>query len=411
MSTETSILLPSASVHLFLKDRATIEAAQALSNDWRFARVTVRITEGNVENAISQYAQTPSPEIVFVETDTTDSSFIGRLDALSGYCNEKTSAVVIGPVNDVNLYRSLTALGVSDYLVFPVPQDTLAEVIAGSLIEKLGTTGSRLIALIGAKGGVGTSALAQGLAWGAAENMGQKTFLADMAGAWSSLPVGIGYEPSASTAEAIKAAIAKDQDSLRRMIYSAHERLFVLATGMEPMLESSPHLAQFEEVLNVAMASHPVVIADLSGAPPAVQKMILTRAHGIVIVSTPTLSALRGARTLLQEIKKVYGGQGRAIDLVINMVGLAPGKEVSKGDIRIAMDCDAAVQVPFDPKLFIGLESEGRRLTADKAGAEIVAKLLPLIQKLVGRDSSVVTENGAGGGLLGGVLGKLKSKK
>lgn len=410
MSTETSILLPTASVHLYLKDRPTIAAAQALSNDWRFARVNIRVTEGDVETAIAHYAQTPSPEIVLVETDTTDSSFIGRLDALSGYCNEKTSAVVIGPVNDVNLYRSLTALGVSDYLVFPVPQDTLAEVIAGTLIEKLGTAGSRLVAVIGAKGGVGTSALAQALAWGSAENLGQKTFLLDMAGAWTSLPVGIGYEPSASTAEAIKAAVAKDQDSLRRMIYAAHERLFVLATGMEPMLESSPHMAQFEEVLNVTMSSHPVVIADLSGAPAAVQKMVLTRAHGIVIVSTPTLSALRGARTLLQEIKKVYGGQGRALDLVINMVGLAPGKEVSKGDIRTAMDCDAAVQIPFDPKLFIGLENEGRRLTADKAGADIVAKILPLIQKLIARDSSASAENGASGGLLGGVLGKLKKR-
>lgn len=410
MGTETSILLPSATVDLFLRDGETIKAAKELQADWRFARVVVHVHEGNVEDAIRLYSQSSSPEIVMVETDTTDQSFIGRLGELSGHCNENTSAIVIGPVNDVNLYRSLTAMGVSDYLVRPVPLDTLGEVIAQGLIEKLGAAGSRLIAMIGAKGGVGATSLAEALAWGSAENLQQKTLLMDAAGAWSSLGVGVGFEPVASTTEAIKAVVSKDMDSLRRMLYQANDKLSVLATGMEPMLDVPASIGQFEEILNTVMASYPVVIVDLSSASPILKKMILTRAHEVMVVTSPTLTSLRAARTLLQEAKNLHGGKMDNIDLVLNMVGVAPGKEVSKADIKTALDYEPVVSIPFDPKLFIGAENEGKKINADKAGADVVQKILPLLRKVVAKDAGPVSEISGDQGGLGSLLGRLKKK-
>lgn len=412
MRTETSILLPSAKVHLFLKDRETIDAARTLQDDWRFARVDVQVYEGDVETAIKTYAQSASPEILMVETDVTDDGFIGRLGELSGNCNENTSAVIIGPVNDVNLYRKLTAMGVSDYLVRPVPVDTLSDVIAAGLIEKLGATGSRLIAVIGAKGGVGTSALSQALSWGSSESLQQKTLLLDAAGAWSSLGVGMGFEPVGSTAEAIKAVVAKDADSLKRLLCQINDKLFVLGTGMEPMLDVPPQITQFEEILNTVMASYPVVIVDLSGAGPVLKKSILTRAHEVIVVSTPTLSALRSARALMLEIKKIHGGGDENIDLVINMLGMAPGKEVPKSDIKAALDCDPSVVINFEPKLFIGTESEGRKISSEKAGMYITKDLLPLIQKVTQKDSPASSESqSSDAGILASLLGRSKNKK
>lgn len=410
MRTETSILLPSATVDFFLKDKETIAAAQSLQNDWRFARVKIRVQEGGVETATKLYASSASPEIVMIETDTTEDSFIARLGELSGHCEEHTSAIVIGPENDVNLYRRLTSMGVSDYLVRPVPEETLGDVIAQTLIEKLGAAGSRLIAIVGAKGGVGVSSLAEALACGSSETLDQKTLLLDAAGAWSSLGVGLGFEPVASTAEAIKAVVAKDMDSLRRMLYSVSDKLSVLATGTEPMLEVAASIGQFEEILNTSMNSYPVVIADLSGAGPNLKKTILTRAHEIIVVSTPTLASLRSARALIQEIKKLHGGQASNIDLVLNMVGMAPGKEVPKADIKAALDSEPEAVIAFDPKLFIGVENDGRRISLEKAGQDVIQKLLPMIQKVVVAREAAVANDAADGSLLGGLLGKLKKK-
>lgn len=409
MRTETSILLPSATVDLFLKDKETIAAAQSLQNDWRFARVKIRVQEGNVDVAAKLYAASPSPEIVMIEAETTDESFVARLTELSAHCEEHTSAIVIGPENDVNLYRRLTSMGVSDYLVRPVPEETLGDVIAQTLIEKLGAAGSRLIAVVGAKGGVGTSSLAQALAYGTSENLSQKTLLLDAAGAWSSLGVGMGFEPVASTAEAIKAVTARDMDSLRRMLYTVNDKLTVLATGTEPMLDVAASIGQFEDIVNTTMNNYPVLVADLSGAGPNLKKTLLTRAHEIIVVSTPTLASLRAARALMQEIKKLHGGQAQNIDLVLNMVGMAPGKEVPKGDIKTALDVEPEAIIPFDPKLFIGAENEGRKISSEKTGQDVITKLLPMIQKVVA-GASVTASNDSEAGLLGGLLGKIKKK-
>lgn len=409
MSTETNILLPEATVNIFVRDKETLDSARALDDDWRFARVNVSVVEGDVETAIQSYQEAKSPELVIIETDTTDDSFIDRLGELSSHCSENTNAVIVGPVNDVTLYRNLTSMGVSDYLVKPVPLDTMSEIIAQTLIQNLGTTGSRLIAVAGAKGGVGTSSLTQALAWGLSEKLNQKTFLMDAAGGWSTLSVGIGFEPVATLQEAVRAAEGNDEDTLKRMFFNAHERLTVLASGSDPMLETSVQAQEYENLINLLMNSYPVVLVDLSGAIPSLKRAVLSRAHEIIVVTTPTLPSLRAARTLMQEIKLVHGGDSSCADLIVNMSGMVPSKEVPKKDISTALEHTPSETIPFDPKLFIGAENEGKKISGDKSGAEIVDKLLPIAQRVLS-GSAKAEDSANDDGLLGQFINKLAKK-
>ena len=388
MSNKTNILLPTASVDLFLKDKETTEAARSLLDDWRFARVSVSVEEGNVETAIQSYKETKSPNLVIIETDTTDESFTKTLEELSAHCHEGTSAIIIGPVNDVNLYRSLTSMGVSDYLVKPVPVETLSEIIANNLIDKLGAKGSRLIGVIGAKGGVGTSSLTQGLAYGISENLEQKTFLMDAAGGWSSLSVGMGFEPATSLYEAVRAASSKDEDTLGRMFFKSNDKLDVLAVGADSMLEASIHAQQYEELIDLMMEKYPVVIVDLSGAIPSLKRAVIDRAHELIVVTTPTLASLRSARALIQEVKLLKGGDTSSIDLVVNMVGVMPSKEVPEKDIADALDMKPSVTIPFDSKLFVGTENEGKKLSSQKSGQDVINLLLPIARNLLNQKES-----------------------
>lgn len=408
--TETNILLPTAGVDFFLKDKSTTEAARALANDWRFARVSVNVEEGNVDTAISSYKSTRSPALVIIETDTTDDSFTARLEALAEHCAEGTNAIIIGPVNDVNLYRRLTAMGVRDYLVRPVAQDIISEVIASALIEQLGAAGSRLIAMVGAKGGAGVSTLTQTLAWGLSENLSQKTFLLDAAGGWSSLGVGMGFEPQGTIGEAMRAATNRDHDTLRRMTFQPNERLSVLASGSEPLLDTHIHAQQYEELLDMLMTSYPLVLADLSASSSSLKRTVINRAHEIILVTQPTLASLRAARALIQEIKVLHGGNAANIDLVVNMQGMAPGKEVAKADIATALGLTPSLYLPYDAKLFVGLESDGRKVTDDKNADGFINSLLPLAQKVMsGKGHATSLKDGKEtGGVIGNLLGKLK---
>lgn len=410
----TSILLPASSVAVYSTDRGTLEAARNLENDWRFARVNVRAEEGDVRAAISNLREFSSPDLVIVQTDVIDGGFTEALADLAGCCDEGTSAIVVGPENDVNLYRRLIDMGVSDYLVRPVDGPVLANIIAKTMIEKIGVTGSRLIAFLGAKGGVGASILSEAAACGVADILGQKTVLLDVAGGWSTFGVGLGFEPIATLAQAARAAENGDESSLQRMLFKASERLSVLATGGDPMLDSPVDARQLEKLVDMLMAKYPVVIADLSQSPEALKKAVISRANQIVVVATPTLPALRLARGLTGEIKDARGGSAEGLDLIINMQGMAGPSEVPKGDIEKAMEHPVAAYLPFDPKVFLANENESRKLTDDKNARALVEKLLlPVIAKtldMAGGNDKSVTPGNAGGGLLGGFLKKLSSK-
>lgn len=412
----TAILLPGARVALYTHDTQTKESFQALSEDWRFARVVFETYEGDADTAANSFVSNGSPDLVIVQTEVIDDDFSVKLENLAANCSEGTAAIIIGPVNDVNLYRRLVGLGVSDYLVRPVQTETFADNIASTLIERLGATGSRLIAVMGAKGGVGTTVLSEAMAWGVADRMDQKTFLLDAAGGWSSLSVGMNFEPSTTLAEAVRAAVEGNNDSFTRMLFSASDKLTVLSSGGDVMLEDLVSPENYETLLDRLMATYPVLIVDLSGANSSMKRTVLTRAHEILLLTTPTLPSVRATRTLLHEIKELRGGTDAAADVIINMVGLAPKSEVSKVQIEQGLERKVAALIPWDPGLFIRVESEGKKLGDDKTGAPIVDKLLPLVRKvLAGTGSESVTgpapaEAGEKKSGLGNILSKIKAK-
>lgn len=407
----TSVLLPSSSVSIYTKDPETLRAAQETEKDWRFARVKIKTVDGDVETAIQAYKEYASPDLVMIQTDTIDEAFTDRLEALAGHCDEGTGAVVIGPVNDVNLYRRLIDMGVGDYLVRPIEKTVLADVIAKTLIEKIGITGSRLITFLGAKGGVGTSVLAQAMACGIADILGHKTVFLDTAGGWSTAAVGLGFEPATTLAEAAKVAAGNDEDSLNRMLLPLGEKLNVLSSGGDVMLEPTITAEQLEMLVGKLMVKYPVVIADLSQSPDILRKIMLTRANQIVLVATPMLPALRLGRSVMQEIKEARNGGHMDLALVINMQGMAPAFEVGKKDIEAAMECPVAAQIPFDPKIFCANEHESRKLTDDAAGRRLVEQtLLPLVAKDLGGGLEGDTPPPEKSGVLNGFLRKISSK-
>jgi pilus assembly protein CpaE len=407
----TAVLLPTSSVAIYSNEKASLEAIQNLQKDWRFARVKIDAHEGTLKNAIETYQNYASPDLLIVQTDKIDDEFTGQLETLAGYCDENTAAIVVGPVNDVQLYRRLIQMGVSDYLVRPLETSIMADVIAKTLINRIGVTGSNLITFIGAKGGMGVTALAQAAAWGAADILKQKTILLDSAGGWSPLSVGMGFEPSTTLLEAAKAAEKNDEDSLSRMIFEASDKLSVLATGGDMMLEHSITPAQLEILIDALMARYPLVIADISYASHDLARTVVARSNQILLVSTPHLAALRLARSLLLEMKDMRGGKTDNIDLVINMQGLSAKNEVPVKDIEAAMEFKVKALLPFAPDVFITAESASQKITQNTQGQAMVReKILPLFSKSLPQpeESGDVAEK-ASAGIFSGFFSKTKN--
>lgn len=381
----TSILLPSARVDIYAQDEQTMATADKLAADWRFSRVAMQVFPAGIDAAILAYSQNPSPELIIIETNDISDLFIQQLGALASICASGTDAVIIGPMNDVHLYRNLVGMGVRDYLVRPVSDMDMTSVIAKSLVEKRGLSGARLVTVIGAKGGVGCTSMSQTIAWEIAEALGQKTMLMDAAGSSGTLGVALGLEQGSSLTEAVRIGNEGSDDDLRRIMQDVTEHLQAMTFGAEPLLTDTPGPDAIEVLINRVMQKHPVVVVDLSGAAPSVQKRLLSLASGVVVVTTPLLPALRNARTLMAELKNLRGGL-KEVRLIINMQGIAGAEEVPQKDIDALLDMEAIARIPYAPKIFAGAESSGKPVGGNRGAAEIMKSVLPLAAWLSGKE-------------------------
>lgn len=414
---DTSVLLPSARIALFSTDAKSRKVAEKLSDDWRFARVDISTQNAGLSEAIAYYQEHTSPELLIIQTDTIDESFTEQLGELAGHCAEGTDAIVIGPDNDVQLYRKLIAMGVSDYIVRPLETEVFSDVIAKALINKLGVSGSRLIVTLGGKGGVGVSTIAQSLALGLSGFMKQKTLLMDAAGGWSANCVALGAEPSTTLKEAAKAAQKQDRDSLKRMIVAIDDKLSVLASGGDILLEETISAEALEQVLGVLMAEYPVVIFDASGAAPELKKAVVMLAHKILLISTPDVFSLRQTRALLHEIKEVRGVAQKADDAFLSMIlngqGTQERGELTSREIEEMLEHKLAHTIPHAPKAVTAMKGRGRDMMNDAEARTLMGPLLPLvIEAIPGLDKGDLAGSDqpqkAGG--ISGLLGKLTKK-
>lgn len=404
-----NILLPEAQIDIFATDDSVVNAANELIDDWRFARVCIHVEQGDVDAAITAYQDAKAPNMIILQTDDIGEGFTDKLEQLAAHCDADTDAIVIGPVNDVDLYRQLVDMGVSDYLVYPMEKDGLADVLARALVDQIGITGSRLISYCGAKGGVGASVIAQSAAWLCAQTLHQKTVLIDFAAGWSSNSVGMGFEPSTTLIDAIHAAQDGDDDSVDRMMFKASDRLHVLASGSDTMLEEHIEARHIEAMLDYIMARYPVVIFDGSGASPDVKKMIIRRSSQANIVTNASLPSLRLARVLFQEVKALRGSAEENIEMILNMQALSKTHEASIGDIEEALEHKLSAKIPYDPKGFMAAESESKNPLEVKETALILeSQLLPLLTKLIALPQSKEKGSSEAVGFVGKIMGALK---
>lgn len=387
MADHTGILLPQSRVAIFANSESLIQVARTLAADWRFARVHFDIQKGDITTAVSAFGQQASPELVIVETADISDGFIDHLGALAGVCAQGTDAVVVGPKNDVHLYRSLIGMGVRDYLVLPVSEDDLTDVIAKTLLDKKGIAGSRLSVLIGGKGGVGVTSLAQSLALMTAEDLSHKTLLTDAAGSSGTLGIAFGLEGGGGYNEVIRVGTSGGEDDLKRLLQKAHDNLSILLSGGDGMMADHTDADGVEKLLQRMMQTYPLTVFDASGASHTVQKRLLTLAGHITLVTAPMLPVLRNTRALLSEIKALRGGVSH-IDLVVNMQGIAGSDDVPTRDIRTALELEPAVTISYQPKIFAQADATQKPVVTGKNSAELRRLLMPLARRLAG-DSAI----------------------
>jgi len=187
---------PRVSVQAFCESVETAASVQAAGEDRRLAKAHLKIQMGGMAAAIEAYRSAPTPNVIILETDSR-SDVLAGLDQLATVCDPGTRVIVIGKVNDVTLYRELVRRGVSDYAIAPVEPIDVVRSICNLFSAPEAKAVGRIVAVVGAKGGVGASTIAHNVAWAIARDLALDSVVADLDLAFGTAGLDYNQDPAA----------------------------------------------------------------------------------------------------------------------------------------------------------------------------------------------------------------------
>ena len=376
--------IPRISLQAFCENDGVLSALNDFSQDRRMSRAHVKIHNGGIRAAIEFYERAPTPNVIIVESSLLGDELVNELNLLANVCDADTRVIVIGQKNDVELYRRLIRFGVSEYMVAPIaPMDliaTVGEMFVAPDADPLG----RSIAFIGAKGGTGSSTIAQNMAWSISELFENEVIIGDFDLAGGTVGLNFNQDPAQGIAEALFSSEKLDDVYLDRLLAKCTDHLNLLTAPAALDRTYQFGSAEVDQLIEVAQKSVPFFVADLPYQWVDWTENTLVSADEVVITATPDLAGLRNAKNLFDLLV-----QKRANDpkphVILNQVGRSKDTEIKLEAFEDALDTEIATSIPFDPSLFGMAMNNGQMIGECNAKSPIVQQIKSMAANLTGR--------------------------
>lgn len=400
--------LPRISVQAFCETEDLIRMLEAAALDRRMSKAHMRVQKGGVSAALEAYRDASTPNLIILETSAERAVLLSQLENLAEYCDPGTKVLVVGYENDIALYRELTARGVSDYIVGPI---TLLEFIQRvSLlynVSKSETLG-RCVAVMGAKGGVGASTLAQNLAWSISKSFDMETVIADLDLPFGTVALNYNQDTSQGISEAVYSPDRLDAQFLDGLLSRCGDHLSILAApvNLDRVYDFEDH--SFDPIIETLASIVPWSVLDVPHCWTGWAKRALLNADEVVIVACPDLSNLRNAKVLVDSLRYARPND-HPPQIVMNMIGVPRRPEISVSEFSRAVGLPPAAEIPFDAKIFGLSANNGQMLGEVDPSSKIVEVIENLGRRIAHRESRRRQKRGLFGRLLGRFGGGMAS--
>jgi pilus assembly protein CpaE len=396
---------PRVSIQAFCETVETASAVQAASEDRRLGKVHIKIQMGGIVAAIEAYRSAPTPNVVLLESEAHSDSILNGLDTLAQFCDAGTRVIVIGRANDVTLYRELVRRGVSDYVLSPVGPLDVVRSVCGLFSAPDAKPVGRIVAVVGAKGGVGASTIAHNIAWSMAHDLTLDSVVTDLDLAFGTAGLDYNQDPPQGIADAVFSPERIDTAFVDRLLSKCADHLSLLAAPatLERAYDFGPDA--FVGTLDALRATMPCIVLDVPHQWNGWTQHTLINADDILIVATPDLANLRNAKNLFDHLRAARANDRRPF-YCLNQVGMPKRPEIKPADFAKALEDQPIATIPFEPQLFGTAANNGQMIAELSSGHRTADTFRQLAQVLTGRSET----KKARGGLLTPLLSKLKKK-
>jgi pilus assembly protein CpaE len=378
---------PRVSVQAFCETAETAAAIQAAGEDRRLAKAHVRIQMGGLPAAVEAYKTSPTPNVIMLETSSRGEEILSGLDQLAQVCDAGTRVVVIGRTNDVLLYREITRRGVSEYLIAPVSPLGIVRGICALFSAPDATPVGRIIAVVGAKGGVGASTIAHNVAFSIAHDLKLDAVVSDLDLAFGTAGLDFNQDPAQGIAEAVFSPDRVDNAFVDRLLSKCTDHLSLLAAPATLDRVYDFGADAFESIFDSLRATVPCSVLDVPHQWTGWAKQTLVGADDILIVATPDLANLRNAKNIYDFLKASRPNDRQPL-YCLNQVGVPKRPEIKVKDFAKALEREPVAIVPFEPKVFGAAANNGQMLAEISKSHRAAEMFRDLALLLTGRSGS-----------------------
>ncbi len=406
--------IPRISIQAFCEDGDTADAIQAAAEDRRLSKAHVSVHMGGAVAAVAHYQESPTPNLILIESTLPREDMIGQLDALAECCDAGTKVMIVGHVNDVVLFRELLKRGVSEYLVAPVEPLQLLESLSNLYNDPEGDPVGSVIAFIGAKGGVGSSTVCHNVAWAISEHLRTNVVVCDLDLAFGTAGLDFNRDPAQGIFEALQSPERFDEMLLDRLLDKCTEHLSIFAAPAVLDREFDISADACDVVLDIVRQNVPIVAVDLPHVWTPWAKRVLMQADQIVVTATPDLANLRNAKNIFDQLKGARNNDAQP-RLVINMAKVPKRAEIDIKEFATAVGIDPSCVIEFDTENFGQAANNGQMIEEMSPKAKAAGQFRDLAMSLANRREAKSDKKpapaAASGSALGSMLAKLKLKR
>jgi len=375
---------PRVSVQAFCETVETAAAIQAAGEDRRMAKAHLRIQMGGMIAAVEAYQNSPTPNVIILESESRGNDILEGLDQLAPVCDAATRVIIIGKTNDVGLYRELVRRGVSDYLIAPVNTLQVVRAVCGLFSAPDAKPVGRIIAVVGAKGGVGASTIAHNIAFSIARDLMLDAVVTDLDLAFGTAGLDFNQDPPQGIAEAVFSPDRIDNAFVDRLLSKCTDHLSLLAAPATLDRVYDFGADAFDAIFDSLRATVPCVVVDVPHQWTGWTKQTLISADDILIVAAPDLANLRNTKNLYDFLKAARPNDQRPL-YCLNQIGVPKRPEIKAADFAKALEESPVASIPFEPQVFGAAANNGQMIAEMAANHRTAETFRQMAQKLAGR--------------------------
>lgn len=271
-----------------------------------------------------------------------------------------TGLVLVASTLEPHLMLEAMRAGVTECIQEPVTPQALDQAVRRVIVDGQPQPAGRVLAFVGAKGGVGTTTLAVNTA-AALAKAGGEVLLIDLHLTNGDAALFLGAEPRFSVVDALENVHRVDESFFRSVVETTKAGIDLLASS-DRMVQGIADVKRVRALLDFAVNRYRFIVLDV---PRSDLPMLdaLEAAGLVVVVTSQELSSLRSAGRLAHTLRARYGAP--RIKAVMNRFDRRA--EIAHADVERVIGDAVEHLIPSDYRTAVEALNVGRPVALEKS--------------------------------------------